>query len=102
MSYYVYVTTNPGRTTLYVGVTNNLQQRLKQHFSNRGDPGSFAGRYYCYYLIYYETYRTAYRAIEREKELKKWSRGKKEALIDSVNPKWKFLNYTDDLRGRRG
>ncbi len=50
---------------------------------------------------YYETYRTAIKAIEREKELKKWSRKKKEELINSVNPEWNFLNYVDDFRGRR-
>ncbi len=98
MPYYVYITTNPGRSTLYIGITNNLQNRLDEHAKNRGDSKTFAGRYYCYKLIYYETYKTPLEAIEREKELKKWRREKKEALINSVNPGWEFLNYKDDFR----
>jgi putative endonuclease len=101
MNYFIYITTNPGRSTLYIGMTNNLSKRIKQHQLNKGNPKTFAGRYYCYKLIYYETYRTAIKAIEREKELKKWSRKKKEELINSVNPEWNFLNYVDDFRGRR-
>ncbi len=98
MPYYVYITTNPGKTTLYIGMTNELSKRLNEHYENRGDPETFAGRYYCYKLIYYEAYKTFQKAIEREKELKKWRREKKETLIDSGNPNWEFLNYKDDFR----
>ncbi len=98
MPYFTYITTNPGRTSLYIGMTNTMQRRLKEHFENRGNPKTFAGRYYCYKLIYYEYYKTAWEAIAREKELKKWNRKKKEALIEKVNPKWDFLNYTEDFR----
>ncbi|HKK45949.1 MAG TPA: GIY-YIG nuclease family protein [Balneolaceae bacterium] len=98
MTFYTYITTNPGRTTLYVGMTNNLTERIKEHYEKRGAPQTFAGRYYCYKLIYYEGYKTALQAIEREKEIKKWRREKKEMLINAVNPHWNFLNYTDDFR----
>lgn len=98
MSYFVYITTNPGRTTLYIGMTNDLSDRLTEHYKNRGGRKTFAGRYYCYKLIYYEAYKTAQEAIEREKELKKWRREKKETLISSVNPDWEFLNYKDDFQ----
>lgn len=98
MPYYTYITTNPGRTTLYVGMTNNLSQRLTQHQNNKGSQGSFAGRYYCYNLIYYEVYDSALEAIEREKMLKEWNRKKEEALVETVNPAWNFLNYSDDFR----
>ena len=101
MPYYTYITTNPGRTTLYIGMTSNLAGRLQMHYEKRGQYQTFAGRYYCYKLVYYESYRTAQEAIEREKEIKKWRRSKKETLISNVNPEWKFLNYEDDLRGRR-
>src|SRR5699024_4600285 len=100
-AYYTYITTNPGRTTLYIGMTNNLSRRLKQHQDNKGKGDTFAGRYYCYNLIYYEVYSTPLEAIEREKECKKWNRSKKEALISAVNPDWDFLNYTDDFRTGR-
>ncbi len=79
-------------------MTNDMQERLEDYYDNRGDPETFARRYYCYKLIYYETYQTPWEAIEREKELKKWNRDKKEGLINSVNPDWDFLNYTDDFR----
>ena len=44
-NYFVYITTNPSRTVLYVGVTNDLVYRLEQHKENRGKPETFAGRY---------------------------------------------------------
>jgi putative endonuclease len=79
-------------------MTNDLGKRLNDYYRHRGDWQTFAGRYYCYKLIYYEAYRTAYGAIKREKELKKWRREKKEALINKVNSDWEFLNYKDDFR----
>lgn len=90
-TYYVYITTNPKKTVLYTGVTNNLQQRMSQHYENRGKPESFAGKYYCYNLIYYEEYTEIKQAIEREKEIKLMRRELKEALINEVNPSWKFI-----------
>ena len=88
----VYITTNPKQTTLYIGMTNDLRSRIVEHYLNRGKPKTFAGRYYCYCLIYYESYDTALEAIDREKELKKWSRKKKEALIEQFNQNRWFLN----------
>ncbi len=90
--YFVYIITNPGKTVLYIGVTNDLQTRLLQHFDNRGVKTTFAGRYHCYHLLHWERYQYVNHAIEREKELKKWSRAKKEALIASSNPEFRFLN----------
>ncbi|MFN8236809.1 MAG: GIY-YIG nuclease family protein [Chitinophagales bacterium] len=87
-NYYVYITTNPGRTVLYVGVTNNLSRRLSEHRENRSTNKTFTGRYYCYNLIYYEHFHNIRAAISREKEIKKWSRYKKESLINGLNPKW--------------
>ena len=63
--YYTYINTNLGRTTLYIGMTNNLSKRSKEHYKNKGDRESFAGWNYCYKLIYYELYQTAQQAIER-------------------------------------
>ena len=87
-NYYVYITTNPGRTVLYTGVTNNLRRRLSEHRANKDSMRSFTGRYYCYNLIYYEHFYSIRSAIAREKEIKKWSRLKKEILINTMNPKW--------------
>ncbi|EJF08241.1 GIY-YIG nuclease family protein [Pontibacter sp. BAB1700] len=90
-NYFVYITTNPGKTVLYVGVTNDLVYRLDQHKENRGKPETFAGRYFCYKLVYYERYTYVQHAIDREKELKSWSREKKMNLIKSENPYLRFL-----------
>ncbi|WP_375560915.1 GIY-YIG nuclease family protein [Bernardetia sp. OM2101] len=91
-NYYVYITTNPRKTTLYTGVTNDLVRRLQEHYDNSGQKQTFAGRYYCYNLIYWEHFQWIQDAIDREKEIKGWRREKKEALINEMNPKWRFLN----------
>ncbi|HVS92402.1 MAG TPA: GIY-YIG nuclease family protein [Mucilaginibacter sp.] len=91
-NFYIYITTNPAKTVLYVGVTNDLRKRISQHTENRGKPGTFAGKFYCYNLVYYEYFTHIDHAIAREKEIKKWRREKKNALIESANPGWKFLN----------
>ena len=91
-NYFVYIITNPARTVLYTGVTNDLEVRLLQHYQNRGKRKTFAGRFYCYDLIYYERFSNINHAIEREKQIKKWRREKKVRLINELNPKWKTLN----------
>jgi putative endonuclease len=90
--YYVYIVTNPERTVLYTGVTNNLLQRLIEHWDNRGQVKTFAGKYYCYNLIHYEYFTYINNAIAREKEIKGWRRQKKLDLIKENNPDWTFLN----------
>ena len=94
-NYFVYIATNPGKTTLYTGITNDLRTRMLQHDENRGKWQTFAGRYHCYRLIYFEHHEDVNQAIEREKEIKNLSRIKKEALITLQNPGWRFY----DLRG---
>ena len=93
-NYFVYITTNPGKTVLYTGVTNNLVNRMQQHYENRGNPNSFAGKYYCYRLLFFERYTDINHAIEREKELKQMSRKAKEGMISQFNPNWNFLVAT--------
>src|SRR5436309_2898753 len=89
-NYFVYVLTNPARhTVLYIGVTNNLEERLSQHSLNRGS--RFARQYNATKLIYFETYPDPESAIAREKQLSNWSRAKKAALIAKANPKWRDL-----------
>jgi len=91
-NYYVYIVTNKTRTVLYIGVTNDLPQRIIEHYLNDGKPGTFAGKYRCHFLIYYEEFKYITDAIAREKELKKWSRDKKHKLIESMNTRWVPLN----------
>ena len=88
----MYIVTNLNKSVLYTGFTKDLPQRLKEHFDNRGKEKTFAGRYFCYNLVYYEWHQYVLNAIGREKEIKNFSRLKKEELISSVNPNWEFLN----------
>lgn len=84
------MTTNPGKTTLYTGVTSNLNRRIWQHYLNRGKKDSYAGKYYCYNLIYFEVVNKITQAIFREKEIKNMSRSRKIRLIELKNPSWRF------------
>lgn len=68
--FFVYIITNPNKTVLYTGVTNDLIRRLAEHYIERGIAKTFAGRYYCYNLLYFEKHHTSIGAIEREKEIK--------------------------------
>ena len=93
-NYYVYIVTNKNKTVLYTGITNNLERRLYEHRQNSipfRHP-SFAGQYNAYFLLYYERFQQVESAIAREKEIKGWRRSKKEALINTVNAEWRFLN----------
>ena len=90
-NYYVYLLTNLNRTVLYTGVTNDLSIRLLQHIEGNGK-FAFTKRYKCHFLIYYEHFKYINQAIEREKEIKGWSRKKKENLIATENVDWRFLN----------
>ena len=91
-NYFVYITTNPAKTALYTGVTNDLYTRMKQHRENKGNSKTFAGRYYCFNLVYFERFGDINMAIEREKEIKDMSREKKEELIRTINPNWDFYD----------
>lgn len=81
--YYVSILSNTGRTTLYIGVTNNIPNRIIKHRENKK---GFAFRYKCFDLMYYEIFEYPNVAINREKEIKKWNRQKKEELIKTMNP----------------
>lgn len=91
-NYFVYITTNPNRTVIYVGVTNDLERRMAEHYENRGNPESWAGKHYCYNLVWWERHQYINNAIAREKEIKKWRREKKDNLIETLNFNWRFLN----------
>ena len=92
-NYFVYILTNQGRSVLYIGVTNDVRARLHQHIDDaENDEEHFARQYKCVNLIYYERFDRVEEAIRREKQLKGWTRKKKEQLINKVNPEWKFLN----------
>lgn len=72
--------------TLYTGITSNLEVRVYQH--KRGVYPGFSKKYKCHKLIYYEQFNFVNDAIDREKQIKKWNRKKKENIIKMKNPKW--------------
>ncbi len=87
-SYYIYILINDSGT-LYIGITSNLIKRLWEHKSKiiKG----FTEKYNMHKLIHYEIYEDPEQAILREKQLKKWSRKKKLALVKNANPKFEEL-----------
>lgn len=84
---FVYIMTNKNKTVLYIGVTNDLIRRVYEH-KNHLIKNSFTDKYNLEYCIYFEEFPTIVSAIEREKELKKWNRQKKENLINAKNSQW--------------
>ncbi len=72
--YYTYITTNPQRTTFYTGTTNDLKFRVRTHEEIKGNPETFAGKYYCYKLVFFETFDKPSEAIRREKNKKTYPR----------------------------
>jgi putative endonuclease len=89
---FIYILTNKNNTTLYIGVTANLEQRIKQHKA-KIDKKSFTARYNVSKLVYYEAFQMIGDAIAREKQLKGGNRAQKIALIESINPEWNELFY---------
>jgi len=83
-SYWVYILKSRPRGTLYVGMTNDLVRRLYQHREGLAD--GFTKEHGVKMLVYYEQHATAIGAIQREKNIKHWSRKWKIDLICSINP----------------
>ena len=88
--YYVYMVTNLTRTVLYIGVTSDLEGRVYEH--RQAETASFTQRYQVDLLVYYEDYPDPASAIAREKQLKGWTRAKKNALVTKFNPRWRDLS----------
>ena len=94
-SYSVYIVTNKPRGTLYIGVTNDLVRRIHEH--REGLVAGFTKRYGQKQLVYFERYDDPQTAIQREKNIKHWSRAWKLDLMATVNPQWRDL-YSDITR----
>ncbi len=87
--YFFYIMSNPSRT-LYTGLTNSIRRRVREH-KLKLTPG-FAAKYNITRLVYFESFVDVRNAIEREKQIKAWTRAKRVALIESMNPKWDDLS----------
>ncbi|WP_336066659.1 GIY-YIG nuclease family protein [Mesoflavibacter sp. CH_XMU1404-2] len=89
--WYVYNMTNKPNGVLYIGVTNNIDERVKEH-KLKVYPKSFTARYNCDKLVYFEEYENGLIAKKREKQFKKWKRNSKIELIEEMNPNWTDLS----------
>jgi putative endonuclease len=87
--FYIYFVANKSANVLYVGVTNDLIRRIYEHKNKLID--GFTKKYNVDRLVYYEIHEDIYIAITREKQIKGWTRKKKNALINRDNPMWKDL-----------
>lgn len=90
MEYYVYIMSSTSNYTIYTGVTNNLVRRVYEHRTG-ADTDGFTTKYAVKKLVYYESTHDVLSAIEREKQIKSWSRKKKNTLIAGINPAWRDL-----------
>ena len=89
-NYYVYILTNFNNKVMYIGVTNNLERRLYEH--KNGIFEGFTKKYNVKKLVYFEETNNIIEAIQREKELKKWRREKKNLLVEMQNKEWKDIS----------
>ena len=88
-TYFVYLLTNKNNRVMYVGVTNDLKRRVYEH-KTKAVKG-FTKKYNVNKLVYYEQTNDVLTALAREKEIKKWRREKKNALVIQLNPRWNDL-----------
>jgi len=79
-----YIMSNKTRTTFYIGVTNDLERRVREH--KNGEGSEFTSKYRLFELVYYEQISDIGSAIKREKQLKRWHREWKLNLIKTLNP----------------
>jgi putative endonuclease len=89
MSFFVYILASRRNGTLYVGMTDNLARRIWEHQSG-AIPG-FTKKYGVKILVWYELHESRESAFERERQIKKWNRAWKLALIERANPNWNDL-----------
>ena len=88
--YFVYILSNWNDSVVYIGVTSNLPKRLYEHRNGLAD--GFTKKYNVHKLVYFEQTSDVYSALSREKQLKNWSRSKKNFLIEQQNPTWRDLS----------
>ena len=94
--YYVYILSNAHNTVLYTGVTNDLQRRCLEH--KQKIIKGFTQRYNVDKLVYFESFDFVEYAIAREKQIKGYSRAKKNALINSFNKEWVELHSNGKIQ----
>ncbi len=94
--WYVYIMGNKPNGVLYIGCTNDIEERVKEH-KLKIFPKSFTSKYNCDKLMYFEEYNEGITASKRESQMKKWKRGWKVKLIEDMNPSWSDLSMNWNL-----
>jgi putative endonuclease len=90
--FWIYILASASGNAMYIGVTNNLENRLWEHRNGKGS--EFAKKYRVTRLVYAEEYDNPTDAIAREKQLKGWRRERKNELVRAMNPEWRDLMPT--------
>lgn len=94
--WYVYIMSNNPNGVLYIGITDNIEERIKEH-KLKVYPKSFTAKYNCDKLVYFEEFEIAEKAVVREKRFKKWKRDWKIELIEDMNSNWIDLSINWNL-----
>ena len=97
--WYVYIMSNKPNGTLYIGVTDNIEERVKEHKMKLYST-SFTSRYNCDKLMYFEEIEDGNIASRREKQIKKWKRDWKIKLIEDMNANWSDLSKNWNLNNK--
>ena len=90
IQYYVYILSNWNNKVIYTGVTNDLQRRLYEH--KNGLTEGFTKKYNVHKLVWFDLTSDIHSALQKEKQIKGWTRAKKNALVQETNPEWKDLS----------
>lgn len=98
--WYVYIMANKPKGVIYIGVTDNIRERVKEH-QLKYYPKSFTSKYNCDKLIYIEEYEKGSCAANRERQLKKWKRDWKIRIIEEINPGWMDISMNWNLDYRK-
>ena len=88
--------TNKPKGVLYLGVSDNIDERVKEH-KLKVYPKSFTAKYHCDMLVYFEEFASGNEAAIREKQFKKWKRDWKIQLIEEMNLSWSDLSLNWNL-----
>ena len=94
--WYVYIMANKPNGVIYIGVTDNIEERVKEH-QLKVYPKSFTAKYNCDMLVYFEEFEEGSKAEKRENQFKKWKRDWKIELIVEMNPSWSDLSTNWNL-----
>lgn len=94
--WYVYIMTNKPSGVLYIGLTDHIEERVKEH-KLKIYPKSFTAKYICDKLVYFETFEEGIKAEQRERQFKKWKRNWKIKLVEEINPSWTDLSLNWNL-----